>query len=492
MVSPLRPVPKSYVQALENQVASLELFIKKLSTVEPERRDKMLADFLPASSHVTVDPAGSVSSPSRSTDGFLGGAGASPSSGQTTLDRSRAGQMRRQLASGSSQFYGGTSLFQIHLSADSSAHLDNEPDSPGMGTSSLGLPGPAFTNQSPEVDVPSPNYRGSFQYAPHDDVSQRLMAAFFKEQYQYNMCVYREYFLRDYDIGIGRYYSDLLLYAICAMGALATTESSDRPLSEVFAGQAQSLLYYSSLDNPDLTTLQALVLLGQREIGQCRPSKGWLFCGMAFRLAHEMGLHLDPNNWTGTVEPDVDREILRRVYWASFIADKQIGLYFGRPPALYPHESDVRNTVRLPYPPDWEGLLDTYIAPGISATAYEDGIALVGSFIYQAELAKIQHSIITDLFESRQPNADDTAIATTVQRLHVSMTRWLASLPGKLYWNQWTVGQVPACVLHLQYVTPYNIACSFAYGVQYAISHSHDHTPPPTPPSLLTAGYCRK
>lgn len=346
--------------------------------------------------------------------------------------------MRKRVEGSSAYFYGGTSLFQIHLSGDYSLpSTDRPPDF---------SPSPS-SNQVPDLSTIS--NPGAFPFAPHDDLCQRLMANFFKQQYQYNMCVYREYFLRDYDVGIGRYYSDLLLYSICAMGALTTGEPSDRGFSELFAAQAQILLY-NSLDQPDLTVLQALVLLGQREIGHCRPSKGWLFCGMAFRLAHEMGLHLDPNNWSGSAETDTDREILRRVYWATFIVDKNLSLYFGRPPALYPHESDVRNTVRIPYPQDWEGLLDTYIAPGISATAYEDGIALVGALIYRAELAKIQHSIITDLFENRRPGTHNSAIAATIQRIHTSLTKWLSSLPGKLYWNQWTVGHVPACVLHLQ------------------------------------------
>lgn len=44
-----------------------------------------------------------------------------------------------------------------------------------------------------------------------------------------------------------------------------------------------------------------------------------------------------------------------------------MSLYFGRPSALHPHESDVRNTIRMPYQEDWQGLLDTYIAKDIPA-----------------------------------------------------------------------------------------------------------------------------
>ena len=300
------------------------------------------------------------------------------------------------------------------------------------------------------------------------------MAFFFQNVYQYYFCVYREYFLRDYAAGGGPYYSDMLLFCICAVGALISPAPETQALCTVFVAHAESLLL-SSLHQPELTTLQSLLMLAQIEIGQGRGSMGWLFCGMACRLTHEMGLHLDPNNWSGSagtadnsasggrpVESSVDREILRRVYWAAFTVDKQLSLYFGRPPALYPHEADVRNTIRIPYPPEWQSLLDTYISPGISATAFEDGLTTAGSFIHQAELAKVLHSMIVDVFENRThrrqaqgcgggstDTSAATAAAAAAQRVHEQLARWLSMLPQRLQWNQWTVGRVAPYVLHL-------------------------------------------
>lgn len=415
------------MQALERHVASLELFIQQLAAADQPKRDEMLAGYVRKSDKPGESDPGKKAQSGASTDPEL------------ALARVRAGQLRKLRAGNASQFFGGTSLFQLHVGDEAlSPSSKNESDAPTSG----------------QQDVTSPSSwsdPGRFPYSPHDDMCQRLMASFFKEQYPYAMCVYREFFLRDYDTGTGRYYSDVLLFAICALGALASAEPSMLTVSDLFASQAEFLVY-TSLDKPDLTLLQAMILLGYWFIGHGKASKGWLFCGMAFRLAHEMGLHLDPSNWEGPTEQslDRDREILRRVYWAAFNADKQVSLYFGRPAALYPHESDVRNTIRIPYPEDWQGLLETYIAKDISITAFEDGIALTGSFIYRTELYKIMHTMITDLFENRRQNADSAVLAATAQRIHVSLHRWLATLPGKLYWNQWSSGQVQPFVLHLQ------------------------------------------
>ncbi|KAF2970272.1 hypothetical protein GQX73_g3295 [Xylaria multiplex] len=403
------PTPKSYVQALESRVASLEIFIQELASSDDKERQAML------------DEAGLCSSAKlAAVDGEDEGKRLSPA---------RVGQLRKTRSGSSAHFYGGTSLYNIRLSESGSVSSSVVVDS----TFDAEM---ASTNMTETMF--SQTLWNPVQFAPHDNVSQRLMAAFFKHQYQYSMCIYREFFLRDYDTAGGRHYSDLLLFAICATGALATNETL---LSEIFANQAQALLY-PSLNHPDLTVLQALILLGQLEIGQGRASKGWLFCD-------EMGLHLDPNNWHNTQDPDVEREILRRSYWAAFVVDKQLSLFFGRPPALYPQVSDVRGTERIPYPPDWANLLDTYIAPDTSVTAFEDSPSLVNSLIYRIELYRIVHSMITEIFENRRTNAGGTVVAATITRIHLSLTRWLAGLPSNLHWNQWTIGQLPQWVYHL-------------------------------------------
>jgi hypothetical protein len=270
-------------------------------------------------------------------------------------------------------------------------------------------------------------------FSPQSNVCRNLIATFFNKQYQYHMCLYREFFLRDYQIGKGPYYSDLLLYSICSMGALVSEDIGLRELSDVFFSRAEELLYSLALNSPNLTTVQALILMGHREIGYGKTSKGWLFSGMAFRLSHEMGLHLDPNNWNGSKDSRIEREILRRTYWAAFTADKQLSLFFGRPPALYPAESDVRDTERIPYPPEWELLLNTYIMDGTSETDYEDGPALVATFVQKVELCKVMHRMITEIFENRNSNTDETILATTVKEIHVALTKWLSDLPAKLH-----------------------------------------------------------
>jgi len=291
----LRPISRGYVQALEGQIASLEKFITKLIAVDGPQRDEMLANFGKSSGHFHP--------PSQDFNTSSASPGADP---KAISIRSTTGHLRRVRDGKAAEFYGPTSFFQISPS-DTLDHATSATENLSLDpSSSLGEQEIVIANSLEESSIYSDS---QLAFSPQSHICRTLMASFFKNQYQYHMCLYREYFLRDFNTGKGPYYSDLLMYAICAMGALASEEIALRELSDVFFNRAQQLLYGSALESPNLTTLQALILLGHREIGHGKMSKGWLFSGMAFRLAHEMGLHLDPSNWKGSDDSRVEREI---------------------------------------------------------------------------------------------------------------------------------------------------------------------------------------
>lgn len=71
---------------------------------------------------------------------------------------------------------------------------------------------------------------------------------------------------------------------------------------------------------PTLTNIQGLALMSVREAGCGREAGGWAYSGMSFRMATEMGLHLDPAAVGGLTERDVDAR--RVTFWGLFLFDK--------------------------------------------------------------------------------------------------------------------------------------------------------------------------
>jgi len=74
-----------------------------------------------------------------------------------------------------------------------------------------------------------------------------------------------------------------------------------------------------------LTTVQALALMSVREAGCGREAKGWVYSGMSFRMACDLGLNLDSGALPGSNESRFDDEEVdaRRItFWGCFLFDK--------------------------------------------------------------------------------------------------------------------------------------------------------------------------
>ncbi|MAD83199.1 MAG: hypothetical protein CL912_09545 [Deltaproteobacteria bacterium] len=64
----------------------------------------------------------------------------------------------------------------------------------------------------------------------------------------------------------------------------------------------------------------------------------WLYSGMAFRIAIDLGIHLPSDKLRGYVRSLTaeDIEIRKRLFWGCYTWDKAMSLYLGRMPAFIP------------------------------------------------------------------------------------------------------------------------------------------------------------
>jgi hypothetical protein len=81
----------------------------------------------------------------------------------------------------------------------------------------------------------------------------------------------------------------------------------------------------------------------------------WLYSGMAFRIAIDLGIHLPSEKLGGYVRKfsAEDIEIRKRLFWSCYTWDKAISLYLGRMPAFTPameSNSPVFSKSFEPYP----------------------------------------------------------------------------------------------------------------------------------------------
>jgi hypothetical protein len=91
-----------------------------------------------------------------------------------------------------------------------------------------------------------------------------------------------------------------------------------------FFKEARRLMYENDeLTNARLCTVQALALMSVREAGCGREGKGWVYSGMSFRMACDLGLQVDapPMSETSSLK-DEDIDARKITFWGCFLFDK--------------------------------------------------------------------------------------------------------------------------------------------------------------------------
>lgn len=129
----------------------------------------------------------------------------------------------------------------------------------------------------------------------------------------------------------------MLVLSICAVAARFSNNPAVQHMPRYQAGteyaEEATRLVLANFDNPNMTILTSLLLLGLHEFGTCQGGRSWSFGGMATRMAYALSLHKDPEDVKlGGQEPPKDdnppyfsfmnRELRRRVMWACFSMDR--------------------------------------------------------------------------------------------------------------------------------------------------------------------------
>ncbi|CZR63477.1 probable pathway-specific regulatory protein nit-4 [Phialocephala subalpina] len=177
-----------------------------------------------------------------------------------------------------------------------------------------------------------------------------LINMYFTWHYPYFTTLSKSLFYRDFLLGKPQinpkrtmYCSSLLVNAMLALGCHFTNSPKGcaDPMDpttkgDAFFAEAKRLIVDNDeYEKPRLTTVQALCLMSVREAGCGREAKGWVYSGMAFRMAQDMGLNLDSgmtNNREAMDEKEIDAR--RVTFWGCFLFDKCWSNYLGRLPQL--------------------------------------------------------------------------------------------------------------------------------------------------------------
>ena len=248
---------------------------------------------------------------------------------ESTFERQLYGKMGDlRLDNGTVRFIGGTS----HL-----IHVDNEEDGSDV-------------DEYPQQE----NAVTSWTRVTDDaNLVAHLLNMYFTWHYTYFTTLSKTLFYRDFLLGKPppntkrktHYCTSLLVNAILSLGCHFTSHPGARenPDDSATAGdhffkEAKRLIMENDEhERPRLTSIQAFALMSVREAGCGREAKGWVYSGMSFRMACDMGLNLNTGQLTKNknVNGDEAEEDVRRItFWGCYLFDKCWSNYLGRLPQL--------------------------------------------------------------------------------------------------------------------------------------------------------------
>ncbi|KAF4985548.1 hypothetical protein FDECE_16491 [Fusarium decemcellulare] len=171
-----------------------------------------------------------------------------------------------------------------------------------------------------------------------------LLDGFFQYYNSVIQIIDREAFEADRESQSPKFYSHFLHIAVLAMGYRSADMDRD-DMRKITLAPRESTLHREAkymldieLERPGgIPSVQALLLLGDLECGVGRDNTGWMYSGMANRLAFDIGLHLDCRHNMS----EQDTRIRNMVMQACVIFDRYWGLFLGRPLAIKSQDVDL-------------------------------------------------------------------------------------------------------------------------------------------------------
>ncbi|KAJ3041018.1 hypothetical protein HK097_002401, partial [Rhizophlyctis rosea] len=215
-------------------------------------------------------------------------------------------------------------------SAGSSASSEGGDSHGDRGGDDFGSSGQYFN--SPAMGYNSP-VQSSIQPTPSaipPEATAELIELYFHYVYPIMPLIHKPTFMRNLPNE-----SPLMLNAMYAVAArysqhpaIRTNPNALYNSGDVFYIKARELVDHY-MDVPNVSTVNALLVLATYAAGSGRGSAAWMYSGMAIRMAQELKLNVEPEFEEAYASANrlswLERETRRRLWWCCFVLDRYAG-----------------------------------------------------------------------------------------------------------------------------------------------------------------------
>ncbi|GAP88259.2 putative nitrogen assimilation transcription factor nirA [Rosellinia necatrix] len=302
----------AYAITLQRQLKTYQSLFEQLRTASYAERDAILAKPLP----LGVDEPHVLDGPGPPRD--IGNSSSPWSDGETEV-----ASLQKETSidvDGKVCFYGSTSLYHV---APSDNHQGESEPSDGGDTQAGDTP----------VEFERNNKMAAFLGEIPPALLDELLDEYWRWPHHLHRVLVKKIFKRSLQEP-DSYISPFLLSAVLTQAARYSTRPDAAGIGRHFAKRALELLPHDIDKGSSIAAIQGLLIFSARECVCGRTSQGWLYSGMAFRMARDMGLHVAPSKLGPLLIAYcklciVIHEVLDRIYTSPQPAEKD------RPSAPY-------------------------------------------------------------------------------------------------------------------------------------------------------------
>ncbi|KAI5293788.1 hypothetical protein KEM55_006906 [Ascosphaera atra] len=268
-----------------------------------------------------------------------------------------------------------------------------------------------------------------------------LLKLYFTWHYGYFTALSKKRFERDFYRGrLSEYCSPLLVNTMLAIGSHFSSwpAARENPKDSATAGDhffreaKRLILENNEYERSRLCTVQALALMSVREAGCGREGSGWVYSGMSFRMALDLGLNVDPNELGPNNFSEEELDARRITFWGCFLFDKYWSNYLGRQPQLsgtnitvpiFDIDPEEENAPWVPYT-DSGMALEGLEQPARSRTISRQII----------HLCEISNDLLSNFYRpsAYERNMGKHEEFRNLHRIHAKLEAWKRDLPEEL------------------------------------------------------------
>lgn len=215
---------------------------------------------------------------------------------------------------------------------------------------------------------------------------------------------------------------------------------------------AAKIILDQTYSSSRLSTCQALLLMGYREVGIGAMAQAWTYIGMAIRMAQDLGMHRGADGWArvglgGRLFSEWELQERKRIWYGCVILDKYISTYIGRPLMIFERDFDTP----LPSEDDPEEL-EEWTGSTASNQATPSPAYRISCFNASSTLSGVLSTIVQNIYAVR-PVTSRHAESIVLEGL---LDKWYLDLPEHLRYDPNTGNAKPTplphiLTLHMQY-----------------------------------------